>query len=258
VICMNCGFNRAEGSKIQTRIDTAADEPPNPVGQTPDNKNRPAGSAEADLQDGRLRRALSRTAAEEEAAAEIARKHRFQENILPIIFIVAGLLLAVFNAFVMQPWMESAIAAAIGVPQVGGGITSVTIDHSQAALTYFSNAGQLLLVQIPCLFAGLLVCAALLDSAFGTISSVLKKLLALALLAGSFYFTVDLSVNILMTGFGGLGWIFTFSIALAFFWIVITTLFDDLELIEIQGLFIAMVIAPSLILFVIDVVTASR
>ena len=110
-------------------------------------------------------------------------------------------------------------------------------------------------MQIPCLFAGLFVCASLMGSAFGSLGPVLKKLLALTLLGGSFYLSVSMGVHILMYGVGGLGGIFTASVAIALFWGVIVLLFDDLEITEVVILYLAMCVLPFWILTGIQLLT---
>ena len=247
VICMNCGFNLAEGGKIKTRIETdplpAAEPTPGATATAA------APTSLSGIGDERFKRALARTAGEEEEAAERQRRYHFQENILPLILIVAGVLVAVFNGLVLAK------------PSYNAGLTAdelslgLGVSRGQAAGTYFAGAGKLLLVQIPCLFAGLLVCASLVGSAFGSLGTVLKKLLALTLLGGSFYLSVSMGVNILMYGVGGLGGIFTASVAIALFWGVIVLLFDDLETTEVVILYLAMCVLPFWILTGIQLLT---
>ena len=225
VICMNCGFNLAEGSKIKTVVDAGMAGP---------------AQADEDPADERLRRSAARSDYDQEVEADVARVHRRQEVILPLVMIGVGIFVALINAFVLAP-MSASSADWFGVG---------TESRAELALAYLIGAGILLALQVPCLFAGLLAIVALLGSAFGQLGSVLRKLIAVALLAGSLYNSVDLGVNIVMGGFGGLGWMFTMSISLAIFWGVIAQLFDDLDVGEIIGLFVAMIIAPQLILIV--------
>ena len=250
VICMNCGFNLAEGGKIQTRIETdrASDQatpPPAKSAAAP----AVAAAGAADINDERLKRALARTAGEQAEAEERAKRFHFQENILPLILIGAGVLVAVVNALVLaQPSLNAGLTA----DEISAGMG---VGRADAAGAYFAEAGKLLLVQIPCLFVGLFFCASVMGSAFGTLGTVLKKLLALTLLGGSFYLSISMGVNILMYGMGGLGGIFTASVATAVFWGVIVLLFDDLEIIEVVILYLAMCVLPFWILTVIQLFT---
>ena len=253
VVCMNCGFNLAEGGKIQTRIETGpapADAEAAPSGATKPAAPKAGGApAAADLSDERLKRALARTAGEQAEAAEREKRFHFQENILPLILIGAGVLLAVFNALVLARTSQN---AGLTADELSWGMG---VGRGEAAGAYFAGAGKLLLVQIPCLFVGLFFCASVMGSAFGTLGSVLKKLLALTLLGGSFYLSISMGVNILMYGMGGLGGIFTASVAIAVFWGVIKLLFDDLEIIEVVILYLAMCVLPFWILTAIQLFT---
>jgi|GEM_PF-1243584 len=242
VVCMNCGFNRVEGGKIQTRVESgpapaAAGDPPEPAATPPR-----GGVAAPEPGDERLRRALARTAGEQEEAAARERRFHFQENILPLILIGAGVLVAVFNALVLAKPSQN---AGLTPDELSWGLG---VSRGEAAAAYFAGAGKLLLVQIPCLLAGLFFCASVMGSAFGTLGTVLKKLLALTLLGGSFYLSISMGVNILMYGMGGLGGIFTASVAIALFWGVVVWLFDDLEITEVVILYIAMCVLPFWIL----------
>ena len=253
VVCMNCGFNLAEGGKIQTRIETGPEPAVSDAAVAASGAAvaiaRPAAAGAPDISDPRLKRALARTAGEEAEAADREKRFHFQENILPLILIGAGVLVAVFNALVLaQPSHNAGLTA----DELSWG---VGVSRGEAAAAYFAGAGTLLLVQIPCLLAGLFFCASVLGSAFGTLGAVLKKLLALALLGGSFYLSVSLGVNILMYGMGGLGGIFTASVAIALFWGVIVLLFDDLEITEVVILYLAMCVLPFWILTGIQLVT---
>lgn len=255
VVCMNCGFNLAEGGKIQTRIETGpAGDARGAAGEAapPDVSEAaaPASGAAAaiaaaaapDISDERLKRALARTAGEQEEADARERRFHFQENILPLTLIGAGVLVAVFNALVLAKPSQN---AGLTADELSWGLG---VSRGEAAAAYFAGAGKLLLLQIPCLLAGLFFCASVLGSAFGTLGVVLKKLLALTLLGGSFYLSISMGVNILMYGMGGLGGIFTASVAIAVFWGVIVLLFDDLEIFEVVILYLAMCVLPFWIL----------
>ena len=241
VICLNCGFNLAEGGKIKTRIDT---EPPpsSAAAQTadpaaPGAPPAPHASGTANIHDERHKRSLARAQGEKKDAQAIQDHFRFQEHTLPLILIAAGGVVALFNALVLaQPSENAGITRGTGTPL------------GQAAITYITNAAALLVVQIPCLLAGLFFCAAVMGSAFGTLGSALKKLLALALLGGSLYLSISMGVNIVMYGVGGPGTLFTASIALAMFWSIIVLLFDDLVKAEVIILYLAMCVLPFFIL----------
>ncbi len=241
VICLNCGFSLTQGGKLKTRIDTepeslATDTPPSPTTTGITNK--------------RLKRTLKRIRAEEAEHAEHQKHSRFQEHTLPLIFTAAGVLVAVFNGLVLaQPSQNTGLTA----NELSWGLG---VSRSQAALTYFTGAATLLVIQIPCLLAGLMACTSLLGSAFGTLSVVLKKLLALAALGGSCYLSISMGVNIVMYGAGLLGGTFTISVAIAMFWVLAVQLFDDLKVFETIALYLAMCVMPFCILLIIQLATA--
>lgn len=247
VICLNCGFSLAQGGKIQTRIDTD----PQPDSAAADETTRPAdpgapraasGPGAPNLDDERLNRAVARAQGEQKNAAAIQNHYRFQEHTLPLILIGAGVVVALFNALVFAQSSEN---AGLTPDEVSLGMGT---SRGEAAINYFKGAAALLVIQIPCLLAGLFFCAAVMGSAFGTLGTALKKLLALALLGGSLYLSISMGVNIIMYGVGGLGGLFTASIALAVFWSIIALLFDGLEKAEVVILYIAMCVLPFFIL----------
>lgn len=230
VICLNCGFNVAAGAKIQTVV--AADDDDDAV--TPV-KGRAAASpgTEAAFKDDRVNRSVSRSKLEEELAADIAKKHHFQENILPLILIGVGFALLLLNTLVLAPKAG-----------MGWDITNAA-DVRVGALI---GSVLLLAIQLPCLFAGLLIISALFGSAFGSITSALKKLVALALVGGQFDTLLELFFVITM-GMGAFAAIlFKVCLSFAVFWVVAKQLFDELEPGETIALWLAMSLIPGFIL----------
>lgn len=220
VICLNCGFNVAAGSKLKTVVDASPATAPLPRASKGD---ATTGVPGAD-------RVLARTKLQDDLAEDMARRHHFQENLLPLIFLGAGLLLLLVNAFVLVPMLGTAY----GSLQLGIGV-------SIAALIYFFI---LFLVQLPCLFVGILVISKLFGSAFGTLTTALKKLAALALLGGQFHLMVDLGFDIMLGGFGFIAIAVKFSLSFGLFWILSKQLFDDLEFGETVTLWLAMLFLP--------------
>jgi hypothetical protein len=230
VICLNCVFNLAEGSRVQTVVAAGAAA----VSEDDD--------AGADDEDPRVQRSREVSDYDRQVESDTFRQYRFQDSLLPLIFAAIGLGVTLVNAFVLAP---QATAAA---DWFGFG----TASRTEIAVSHLIGAGILLCLQVPCLLAGLVVVAQLFGSAFGELFSVLRRLVGLALFTGSLYHSIDLGVNILMGGLGGLGWMFTLSISFAIFWGAIVALFEELEFNEVGGLFVAMIIAPGALLWLAE------
>ncbi|MEM7626264.1 MAG: hypothetical protein AAF333_11770 [Planctomycetota bacterium] len=232
VICLNCGFNVAEGSKIQTVVAAAPDDDDT---ETPTRGGAAAAAAgtEAALQQDRVNRALSRSKLEDDLAADMAQRHHVQENILPLIFLGCGLVLLLINAFVLVPMQD-------GIYDVPFGL-SLSIG---AVIVYII----LFAIQMPCLFAGILIISKLFGSAFGELFTALKKLAALALLGGQFDAMVELGFDIMLEGLGFLAFWVKLSLSFAVFWALAKQLFDELEPIETVVLWLAMLFLPGFIL----------
>lgn len=219
VICLNCGFNVAEGSKLQTVVDSSPAAEPLPRGSSDDSTTGVPGAD----------RVMARTKLQDDLAEQMAKRHHFQENILPLIFLGAGLLLLLINSFVLVPKLGSVY----NVP--------FSVGEQVAALIYYFI---LFLIQLPCLFVGILVISKLFGSAFGTLTTALKKLAALALFGGQFHFMVDLGFNIMLEGMGFIAFWLKFSLSFGLFWILSKQLFDDLEFGETITLWLAMLFLP--------------
>ena len=101
-----------------------------------------------------------------------------------------------------------------------------------------------LALQVPCLFVGIVVVSTLFGSAFGTLGRAVYKLIALALLCGGFHFTLTLALDILLYGYGFLGWLFKAAVSLTLFYLIAKQLFDDLEPNETAALWAAMIMLP--------------
>lgn len=219
VICLNCGFNIAAGAKLQTVVaGTPTDDEDDPEADAAETTGVPGAD-----------RVLARTKLQDDLASEMAQRHHFQENLLPLIFLGAGAVLMMVNAFVL-------------VPMIGGMFDlPFSVGMSIEALIYFFI---LFTIQIPCLFVGILIISKLFGSAFGTLSSALKKLTALALLGGQFHVMVDLGFNIMLGGFGFIAFWVKFSLSFGLFWILSKQLFDELEFGETVTLWLAMLFLP--------------
>lgn len=231
VICLNCGFNIAEGAKLQTVVQTGpgADDDDTPREATDDATTAGNGGASAAVGSG----VIARTKLQDELAADMAKRHHFQEKILPLIFLAVGALLLLVNAFLL---MTEANRANYGMPDgVTGNLTALF-----AYLILFA-------VQLPCLFVGILIVSKLFGSAFGELFAALKKLAALALLAGQFDVAVELTFNTMFDGFGFIAFWVELALSFSVFWALAKQMFDELEPNETIALWIAMLFLPGFI-----------
>ncbi len=163
----------------------------------------------------------------------MAKRHHFQEITLPLIFLGGGVLMLLVNAFLL---MTPVNRMSYGMPE---GITG-----NLAALI-----GYLILfaAQLPCLFVGILIVSKLFGSAFGELFTALKKLAALALLAGQFDVMVELGFNTLLDGWGFIAFWVELALSFGVFWALAKQLFDELEPGETVALWIAMLFLPGFV-----------
>ena len=269
VICLNCGFNLIDGAKIQTQVDTAAEpeadatlsggkllkkkkkqaaKPTVESAPGPDASAASAsgsGSLPADLDD-RLRRSAARAAYDRQVADDTNRKFHRQENVIPLIVAGVGLLVLLFNAFVIAPRIEQTLLATF--------MNRFAPESSMTVETFIKSV-VLLALQVPCLLAGLFTIAALFGSSFGSLTSALKKLIALALLCGQIDLALYDGFNLLLNGLGGIAWMLQAAVSFTVFWIVSKLMFDDLEVGETIGLWFAVGMIPSLLIFLYFIIS---
>ncbi|MEM1109858.1 MAG: hypothetical protein AAGH99_14330 [Planctomycetota bacterium] len=235
VICMNCGFNLAEGAMVQTVVDRGgaddAEAGTTDGGEDDSYVTAPALTGEE--------RVAARSRLQDGLAEDMARKHRFQGTVLPLILVGIGFVFLIVNTMVLSPKLAT-----------DWGLASANEARVQALI----NSVLLFLIQIPCLLIGLVLIAKLFGSAFGTLTETLKKLAVLALIGGQFdqflqlFFAVTLGLGAVFS------LIFQVFVSFAVFWIVAKQLFDDLEHNETVGLWLAMLLIPGFVLGAVRVV----
>ncbi|MEM9420565.1 MAG: hypothetical protein AAGA25_16175, partial [Planctomycetota bacterium] len=103
-------------------------------------------------------------------------------------------------------------------------------------------------IQLPCMFVGILVISKIYGSAFGELFSALKKLAALALLAGQFHSTLSLLLDMMLGPFGLVSFMFKYAVSFTVFWVLSKKLFDELEAGETIALFVAMLFLPAIVI----------
>ncbi|MEM8737414.1 MAG: hypothetical protein AAGG38_02910 [Planctomycetota bacterium] len=223
VICLNCGFNLAEGKKIQTVLSGAA------AGPIPD---QPLPEKQ-----GKLERAAARQDYDREVEADMARVFRRQEVIAPAVVAGLGLLILALNVLVIIPRVYAEL-----------GLLARFVPNASIQVEGLVASGVLLVLQVPCLLAGLFAVAALFGSSFGDLFSALRKLVALALFTGQVDTAVYQSFNLMLNGAGGIAWMVQASISFCLFWIISKLMFEELEVVETIGLWFAVGFIPSLLI----------
>eukprot|EP00752_Nemacystus_decipiens_P013926 g12362.t1 len=178
VICMNCGFNLAEGKKVQTA-----------VAETP---------ADADEADPNLTKQEQR---DMERSAAAHAEHWWMDYKLPLILIGVGLAMTLLNNVLIGP----------NAPMIKDfyGSTSTAIIGLTIETAYITFVHSALL------FVGLLLLVKLFGAGFGTLTSVLLRVLGISLVSQEAEFMVRALMDIAM-GTGGFGWVVTWTVYLAF------------------------------------------
>ena len=170
VLCMNCGYNLAEGKTTQTAIEqTPPDEP-----------------ADDDPYAGMSK--LQKRELQRIAAAQA--HHDWSDYKLPTLVVCVGLGMVLVNNLLLGPMSDAVQSAFGGTYEVILGLTIETIYST--------------LVSSALLFTGLLILVKLFGAAFGTLTSVLLRVLGITLVAQEADFMVIVILDILMST-GGLG-----------------------------------------------------
>jgi hypothetical protein len=117
VICVNCGFNLAEGKKLKTDVAVEPDAPapaakpgvePPPKAPAPAPAKHLPGATFASA-------SMAKKKAIEEENQEVLKKARFTDLYLPVGLIILGFIMIVLNAMVLQPMGEAARANSFGM-----------------------------------------------------------------------------------------------------------------------------------------------
>lgn len=161
VICLNCGFNLAEGRKVKTQVTANTAGGPAAAGTT--GGALVASDPVATAMAGNL---SARDQRDAEMAEEAARRHRFEAYTLPPILIAVGLLVVTLSnlAYGLLPEDQSLFE------------TSSLFNGVEMLL----KAAVEIVITIPLLFVGLFVVAKLFGTGFGGIGTGLLKLAAVA------------------------------------------------------------------------------
>ncbi len=238
VLCLNCGFNFAEGKVMQTVVGAGGDAPAAAGAPAAAKGGRPIG--------GMLAQASIRKGVDADALAEeSAREHKMSNIYVPLILIGCGLLLVLVNSFLLGP---TALEAG---PFGSTGLGMNPIAYSLFLLVY---AAIRLIIQFPILLAGIFITAAIFGNSYGTIGIAMLKLLAIALLTGASGDSMELLLDIVTGGFGGLGWMITISLMMAVFYCTAMPLLD-MEVLEALVLFGILIFLPMIIMiFVVGLI----
>ena len=200
VLCMNCGFNMAEGKKVETAVAATPAAPEEDPGPGPMTKKQ-----EREL----------------EHAAELHAQHWMMDYKAPIILIVIGFALVLINNLLLAP-------IAPQFSDYPGDKLDLIVD-----LTLGTAMG--LFISSVLLFAGLFVLIWLFGSGFGALGSVLLKVLAITLLTQEATFFVVIGLDVMFST-GGLGWLIGWTVYISVM-IVMCMKFLDVDFTEFRVLF---------------------
>lgn len=234
VLCLNCGFNFAEGKVMQTVVGAGGGPPVEAAASA-----KPIGGA--------LAMASMRKGVDNAALAEDAAKQHMMSNIYaPLILIGIGLVLVLINAFLLGPMTFSASPFS----------TNSTADAIAYSIFLLIYAGIRLVVQVPILLVGIFIVAAMFGNSYGTLGVAMLKLIAIALMVGATGDSIDLLLDYVTGGFGGIGWMIKFSVICAIFYAIAMPLLD-MDILEALVLFGIMIFAPMIIMvFVVGLLMA--
>lgn len=231
VLCMNCGFSLAEGTRLNTHV--AEKAPPQRDG-LPDRAAPEFATpmTEAD----RLRQREQRDA---ERAAETLVRHRLMNYKLPTLLLVIGGVLALVNIFALAPFSPSmkAVQASYHDIALGTAISILLNNAVTSALFLFT----------------LLAMVALLGSGFGTMGSVLLKILGISLACTQVSLALHFGTDMATGGLGIISFIIRWPVYLTMFFLAAWKLLE-LDGNEFKIVFIVMVFIRILALFVANYV----
>ena len=215
VICMNCGFNMAEGKRMETAV---ADTPATETSEEPEQ--------------GKITRQMQR---DMQTVAETHRQHVWQEYKLPIILLCVGFAFVLINTFGLVPAVNEMLNSK--------GAAWIPITNGQAMAGYLIAFVLTLVLMIPLLFGGIFLMAALFGSAFGNLFTAALKMLALTVFVVGLDDLIDLLLDLATGGFGGIGYFVRLMVVLTAFYPICTKLFD-MESHEVWIMFLIYVIGP--------------
>lgn len=205
VLCLNCGFNFAEGKVMQTVVGGGGGEnAPGPAGPVKAKSGRPIGGALAQMGHS------SAVAQAVESGEDAVGHNAFIEKWLPLILIIGGILSGAYSAYVQA----SDAASFFGTP----------LDTAQLAMTIGFDVGGTLVLTVPFLLVGIVAAAKIGDIAFGPLTPALFKLTAIAFGAGYLPDVLyHMSLIIDDTGLVGIFvWIFA---AVILYWVLLAVMF---------------------------------
>jgi hypothetical protein len=222
VLCLNCGFNLAEGKVIHTAI-SATPVPP-PVESAPAES-----TARGKTPDVLATMGAPSAVAKAVETGEDEVDHRFTEYHLPLILIGGSVLLLLLNTFLLV--------------DLSGPQQRLGIGWAQAAMVELMGAAITLIIQLPFFLIGLILVAKIFGSSFGNLLPALLKLTAIAMLVLAVGAIVDSLLDIVTGGFGGIGFWFSISIQFGVFFAASYKLLD-MDPLECVALFLIVIFLP--------------
>lgn len=234
VLCMNCGFNVAEGTRVSTQV--AEEAEPQRDG-LPDRTSPATAMPMSEAQ--RIRQREQRDA---ERAAEALARHRLMEYKLPTLLLVIGGVLALLNIFALAPFSPSMTAGQASYLDIAlGTAASILINNTVTSALFLFT---------------LLAMVAVLNSGFGTMGSTLLKVVGISLACTQVSLALHFGTDIATGGLGIISFIIRWPIYLAMFFIAAWKLLE-LDGTELKIVFVVMVFMRALALFAAYLVLGS-
>lgn len=264
VLCLNCGFNIAQGQKLNTQIAEPTDEPaaddfrpaagvaaaasayghtgpPAPAVDVSTGPEEPVMLSEAE----QIRKRAQRDA-DRAAAAEAS--HYFLDYKLPVILIAFGVVLALLNILALAPLSPTA--------QSPDDFFSGDPTYLQIAIRYAVSIVTNVILTSALFFCALLAMVAVLKAAYGSIATVAIKVIGITLIATQVSLALHFSFDIATGGFGILSFIIRWPLYLIVFFSLCWKLLD-MDTVDFLVLFIVMVFGRILVLFIAAIAMGS-
>lgn len=238
VVCLECGYNIEAGKTLDTKLGTVTvkvhvEEKPkelDPVEPMKPEETKGVSLAALALSGHRknITQAIDRRADEQDYAKT--------EYMIPIILVLVGIILIFFNALVLP----SADQYTHSIPSAG--------NHKQRMAVLMLD-GLVLLLQAPCLFAGIFIVAKYTGASFGPLTSAYVKLLAISVLTRGMRACFLTYLQYLTSGTVWLALPVVIIFEFAAFWILSARLFR-MEFVEVMAMYALAFLGPLMILLV--------
>lgn len=246
VICINCGYNVAEGKKLQTNI--AKD-----TGGADDAKGGGAARPAPDL--GAYSKAAQRTMLDADALAiDQERDSHRKDVVIPLILLGIGVVGLLANAFGIYRFLfnmraqrafelEVELAQQWGTPPPTAPAQMTLIDSMMPLIINVAA----LVIQLPMFLLAIFLVSKMFGSSFGRIGSALLKMLAIAVFVNMGTTIASNVFQLMMSGMGGMTLGMSLGVNFLIFFPIAMWLYE-LELMETVTIWFMVFVLPWLLL----------